>query len=167
MILINKVESKYDSEKDEEVKLDDPITRWKKLLGNKDPEVAKTENEDCLRAKYGTSLIYNAFHGSDNPRAANKERDIFKFEIPEKIPEFSYLSAKDSKVPMDNILKFLYPPNLEHPNTTGRLDIFAMFGPARAHFSVDCGFTNDGMKIVKRRLREALSETFREEEEEK
>lgn len=44
MLLINKVESKYDEEKEEEVKLEDPITRWKKLIGPFSPDIAKQKD---------------------------------------------------------------------------------------------------------------------------
>lgn len=47
-VLINKVDSKFDQAKNEEVKLEDPITRFKKLLGNKNPADAKTENPNSL-----------------------------------------------------------------------------------------------------------------------
>jgi len=111
MLLINKVETRYDEEKEEEVKLEDPITRWKKLIGPSNPEEAKTKSDKCLRAQYGLDIIRNGFHGSDDPHSANKERDIFKFSIPEKIPEFKY---ERYKVTMEHLLKFCFPPNLEH-----------------------------------------------------
>lgn len=81
LLLINKTDVKIDPETREETKLEDPITRFKKLLGKLDPEEAKAEDENSLRAKYGVSLIPQGagFWGSDNARAANKERDIFKF----------------------------------------------------------------------------------------
>ena len=42
LLLINKVDSVWNEEKQEEVKLESPIVRWKELIGDKDPEVAKT-----------------------------------------------------------------------------------------------------------------------------
>ena len=42
-LLINKVDTVYDPEKEIEVKLDSPIERWKQLLGNKDPAEATSE----------------------------------------------------------------------------------------------------------------------------
>ena len=154
LLLINKVETTYDEEKEEEVKLEDPITRWKKLIGPSDPEEAKGENENCLRALYGEDLIRNGFHGSDDPRAANKERDIFKFSIPEKIPEFKY---ERYKVTMDHLLRFCYPPNLEHSDVTGRLDLFALYGPTVDYHSVDSSFCNKCIKIAKACLRESIA----------
>ena len=44
LLLINKVDKVWDEEKQEDVKLESPIIRWKNLIGNKDPEVAKTED---------------------------------------------------------------------------------------------------------------------------
>lgn len=43
LLLINKVDFVWDEQAQEEVKLDSPIVRWKKLLGNKDPAEAKSE----------------------------------------------------------------------------------------------------------------------------
>lgn len=42
LLLINKVDQVWDTKRGEEVKLESPIQRWKELIGNKDPEVAKT-----------------------------------------------------------------------------------------------------------------------------
>jgi hypothetical protein len=40
-LLINKVDKVYDPEKEMDVKLESPITRWKQLIGDKNPEFAK------------------------------------------------------------------------------------------------------------------------------
>lgn len=50
LLLINSRETYWDEEKEMDVREEDPITRWKKLLGNKDPEVAKSEEPESLRA---------------------------------------------------------------------------------------------------------------------
>lgn len=164
MLLINKVDTTYDEEKEEEVKLDNPITRWKKLIGPSDPEVARNEHPESLRAKYGEDLIRNGFHGSDDPRSANKERDIFKFSIPEKIPEFNY---ERYKLTMDHILKFCYPPNLEHSNVSGRLDLIALYGPTVNYCSVDGCFCYKCIKIAKDCLKESIAADEAKERREK
>jgi hypothetical protein len=41
MVLINKSETIYDEAKEEDVKLESPIIRWKNLIGDKDPNEAK------------------------------------------------------------------------------------------------------------------------------
>lgn len=66
-VLINKVDSKFDPVKNEEVKLEDPITWFKKILGHKNPADAKTENPNSLRALFGVDLIKNGFYASDTP----------------------------------------------------------------------------------------------------
>ena len=79
MLLVNKVEKIPNEDPTmEDIILEAPVIRWKKLLGDKQPEVAR-EEPNCLRAKYGVDVIKNALHGSDDPKAANKERDIFLF----------------------------------------------------------------------------------------
>ena len=155
MVLINKVETVYDEQKDEDVKLDSPIVRWKALLGDKNPNDARTSDPKSLRAIYGVDIIKNAFHGSDDPKSANKERDIFLFPIPERPPEFSYIRTK---ITMDTILKFLFPPNLEHSNSTGRLDLFALYGPIVCYHSVDACFCGKCTKIAKAQLEESIKE---------
>lgn len=164
LLLINKTDTVWSEEAQEDVKLDSPITRWKQLIGNRDPEVAKTEEplpgpkvinpetkeeEESkitrLRGEYGKDAIRNAFWGSDDAKAANKERDIFLLPIPEKPPEFKFIKTK---VSIDNILKFMFPPNLEHSNSTGRLDLFALYGPTVNYHSVE-HFGGDCIKIAK------------------
>lgn len=149
LVLINKVDSKIDPSTNEEIKLDDPITRFKKLLGNKNPSDAKTESAEALWGKFGIDIIWNGFWGSDDPKSANKERDIFKFPIPEKIPEFKF---ERFKITLEDIMKFIFPSNLEHSNSTGRLDVFALYGPIVAYHSVDKCFCMGCIKIAKQRL---------------
>jgi hypothetical protein len=100
-----------------------------------------------LRGIFGKDIIRNAFWGSDDAKSANKERDIFLLPIPEKPPAFSYIRTK---VTVDNILKFMFPPNLEHPNSTGRLDLFALYGPTVHYHSVDSCFCKECMAIAKK-----------------
>ena len=82
------MESVYDEKKEEDVKLESPIVRWKKMIGDKEPAEDKAKDPNSLRAKYGVDIIRNAFHGSDDPKSANKERDVFLFPVPEKPPDF-------------------------------------------------------------------------------
>ena len=98
-----------------------------------------------MRGKYGKDAIKNGFWGSDDAKAANKERDVFLLPIPEKPPEFKYIKTK---VTIDNILKFMFPPNLEHSNSTGRLDLFALYGPTVNYHQVD-HFGPKDIKIAK------------------
>lgn len=107
------------------------------------------EEAGSLRGKYGVDVIKNGLHGSDDAKAANKERDIFLFQIPERPPPFEYVRTKIS---LDTIFKFLYPSNLEHANSTGRLDLLALYGPIVNYHSVDSCFCNVCVKIAKEQL---------------
>ena len=146
--------------------------RWKRLVGHRDPDQAKTEeplpgpnkfNEETkeeekttvpmLRATYGRDVIRNAFWGSDDAKSANRERDVFLLPIPERPPEFKYIRTK---VTIDNILKFMFPPNLEHSNSTGRLDLFALYGPTVNYHSVD-QFCHKCIKTAKNQLNLAIA----------
>lgn len=56
LLLVNRyntVLADPNDENSEEVTLESPIARWKALLGDKNPEEAKTENPESLRALYG------------------------------------------------------------------------------------------------------------------
>ena len=112
-----------------------------------------------MRATFGKDWIRNAFWASDDAKAANKERDIFLLPIPERPPEFKYIRTK---VTIDNILKFMFPPNLEHSNSTGRLDLFAMYGPTVNYHSVD-SFCGNCIKVAKSQLKIMIQRKIDEE----
>ena len=44
----------------------DPVLKWKEIIGPSNPEEAKKAKPNSLRAKYGTTVTKNEFHGSDN-----------------------------------------------------------------------------------------------------
>jgi nucleoside-diphosphate kinase len=44
----------------------DPVLKWKDMIGPSNPDDAKKSKPSSFRAKYGTTLIKNEFHGSDN-----------------------------------------------------------------------------------------------------
>ncbi len=160
MLLVNskdKVENPEDPD-GEEITLEAPVKRWKALIGNRDPDVAR--ESEGLRGVYGKDPILNAFHGADDAKAANKERDVFLFPIPERPPEFEYLRTK---VSIETIFKFLFPPNLEHANSTGRLDLFALYGPIVDYHSVDYCFCANCQPVAKAQLLISIKE--REERE--
>lgn len=58
MLLINKSETiPHPTDPNaEDIKLEAPVARWKQLIGDKQPEIAK-ENPNCLRAKFGKDVI--------------------------------------------------------------------------------------------------------------
>lgn len=95
----------------------DPITLLKEMLGNKDPEVAKKAEggANTLRAKYGKDIIKNEFYASDDQLSANKERDIFRFPIPQKNP---MLKMDKYKLSLETLWSFLHPKTMEHSDVS-------------------------------------------------
>ena len=82
---------------------------------------------------------------------ANRERDIFDLPIPVREPDFAFDNYKTT---LETLLKFIYPPHLEHPNACGRLDLVATYGPIVNHHSVDLGcFCTPCSRIAKQKLR--------------
>lgn len=56
------------------------------------------------------------------------------------------------------ILGFCFPANLEHANSTGRLDLFALYGPVVNYHSVDSCFCKTCVSIAKERLVSVIAE---------
>ena len=57
--------------------IEDPIGKWKKIIGNKDPLECKKLDAEALRGIYGESIVKNELHGSDDVYDSNKERNTF------------------------------------------------------------------------------------------
>lgn len=79
----------------------DAINHWRKVIGPTDPEVAKEEAPESIRAKFATSERHNCVHGADSEKNAVKEIDFF-FNV--------IVGAKEQKTLMTRI-----PP--VYPNT--------------------------------------------------
>ncbi|KAL0974007.1 hypothetical protein UPYG_G00214190 [Umbra pygmaea] len=66
---------------------DQAIGHWKTLIGPEDSIKAKETHPECLRAKFGTSVLKNAVHGSDSFSSAERElKYIFPNTVIEPIP---------------------------------------------------------------------------------
>jgi len=53
---------------------EDAVTRWRNLMGATDPQAAA---DGTVRKLYGTSVQFNACHGSDAPETAASETAFF------------------------------------------------------------------------------------------
>lgn len=84
MVLINKNETFVDTN-GINTQYAPPYSRWKDLMGNKDPVTAKTANPNCLRALHGIDIIKNEFWGSDSASDSYRELSIFMFPLPAKV----------------------------------------------------------------------------------
>ncbi|XP_028271270.1 nucleoside diphosphate kinase homolog 5 [Parambassis ranga] len=63
---------------------DNAIDHWKSIIGPVNSTKARESHPECLRAKYGTSHLKNAVHGSETFYAAVKE---IKFMFPDSVIE--------------------------------------------------------------------------------
>ncbi|KAL1781668.1 thioredoxin domain-containing protein 6 [Sigmodon hispidus] len=52
---------------------EDVVTAWRTFLGPCDPDEARRENPESLRAQYGTEMPFNAVHGSRDRDDADRE----------------------------------------------------------------------------------------------
>lgn len=51
----------------------DAVMGWRAVIGPTDPEQAKEQDPNCLRAIFGKSALENAVHGSSDPEHAREE----------------------------------------------------------------------------------------------
>ncbi|XP_073915244.1 thioredoxin domain-containing protein 6 isoform X2 [Castor canadensis] len=68
---------------------EDVVTAWRALMGPCDPDVARREQPESLRAQYGTEMPFNAVHGSQDREDANRELGLLfpSFKFSDKGPE--------------------------------------------------------------------------------
>ncbi|XP_008835658.1 thioredoxin domain-containing protein 6 isoform X2 [Nannospalax galili] len=69
---------------------EDVITAWRSFMGPCDPNVARRERPESLRAQYGTEMPFNAVHGSWDREDAYRELVLL-------FPSFKF-SEKDTEV---------------------------------------------------------------------
>nr|KAF6420890.1 NME/NM23 family member 9 [Molossus molossus] len=70
---------------------EDVFAAWRTLMGPCDPNVARREQPDSLRAQYGTEMPFNAVHGSRDGEDAGRELALLfpSFKFSDKVPEAS------------------------------------------------------------------------------
>ncbi|XP_059776226.1 thioredoxin domain-containing protein 6 isoform X2 [Balaenoptera ricei] len=68
---------------------EDVVTAWQTLMGPCDPDVARREQPDSLRAQYGTEMPFNAVHGSRDSEDARREMALLfpSFKFSDQVPE--------------------------------------------------------------------------------
>nr|XP_057919279.1 nucleoside diphosphate kinase homolog 5-like [Doryrhamphus excisus] len=86
---------------------DNAIAHWKSIIG---PAKATESHPECLRAKYGTSELQNALHGSGSLLAAERElRFMFPYTVIERVHtrEFTieYLSRHVNQTLMQGLVE--------------------------------------------------------------
>ncbi|XP_056391291.1 thioredoxin domain-containing protein 6 isoform X2 [Hyla sarda] len=76
---------------------EDVIPSWREFIGPTDVEVAKKEKPESLRAQYGTEVLYNAVHGSNDREQASRELAFFfsSFNLQQEQAEESALKTPE------------------------------------------------------------------------
>ena len=77
---------------------------FRELIGNKDPEIAKQEMPDSLRARFGENTVKNGIHGSEPGEVAQKETSVVMALMPDLV-----IPAKPPK-PKLMQMSILIPP---------------------------------------------------------
>nr|XP_037858746.1 thioredoxin domain-containing protein 6 isoform X9 [Chlorocebus sabaeus] len=70
---------------------EDVVTSWRTVMGPCDPNVARREQPESLRAQYGTEMPFNAVHGSRDREDADRELALL-------FPSLKF-SDKDTEAP--------------------------------------------------------------------
>ncbi|KAF6100398.1 NME/NM23 family member 9 [Phyllostomus discolor] len=78
---------------------EDVVTAWRNFMGPCDPDVARREQPDSLRAQYGTEMPFNAVHGSRDGEDARRELALLfpGFKFSDQVPE-APLAQVESRV---------------------------------------------------------------------
>ncbi|XP_032264516.1 thioredoxin domain-containing protein 6 isoform X2 [Phoca vitulina] len=75
---------------------EDVTAAWRTLMGPCDPDVARREQPDSLRAQFGTEMPFNAVHGSQDRDAASRELALLfpTFKFSDEVLEASLVSSR-------------------------------------------------------------------------
>nr|XP_025874339.1 thioredoxin domain-containing protein 6 isoform X3 [Vulpes vulpes] len=87
---------------------EDVITAWRMLMGPCDPDVARREQPDSLRAQFGTEMPFNAVHGSQDRDDASRELALLfpTFKFSDEVPEASLGKSSRQFWPLLNLQFF-------------------------------------------------------------
>ena len=109
LVLTNK-EDTYLDENGIKTYYESPVQRWKEMIGDKDPNIAKT------------------------PSDAYRELSMFMLPLPAVPPKFVY---DENLIKLKTIMNFLLPPKPDHPDISGRLDLIGKYGPIMDYHILD------------------------------
>lgn len=150
ILILTNTEDTYLDEHGIKTKYKSPIDRWKEMIGNKDPAVAKADKTETLRGLFGTSIIKNGFYGSDTPSDAYRELSMLMLPLPSVPPKYIY---DEKLINMKTVLNFLIPEKPDHPDVSGRLDLMGKYGPIVNYHLLDCCICKNCKGKVREKLK--------------
>ncbi|XP_044108223.1 thioredoxin domain-containing protein 6 isoform X3 [Neovison vison] len=79
---------------------EDVIAAWRTLMGPCDPDVARREQPDSIRAQFGTEMPFNAVHGSQDREDASRELALLfpTFKFSDEVLEASLCHGAEGAV---------------------------------------------------------------------
>ncbi|XP_066100412.1 thioredoxin domain-containing protein 6 [Saccopteryx bilineata] len=100
---------------------EDVVTAWRNLMGPCDPDTARREQPDSLRAQYGTEMPFNAVHGSRDAEDASRELALLfpSFKFSDQVLEDPL--GKSSRQPHEHAGSS--PPNLGEKPQESRVHV--------------------------------------------
>jgi len=141
--------------------------------GEEEPEEEEEEGSS-LRALFGKSPLRCGVRGSSSSEElgmvlVDEQREFF-FGSDEETGIEETGGKKNrrgkrmmsAKVSMEQLLKFLFPPSVQHPLSTGRLFVFALYGPLDRDSKLRAGHM--GNHIVTARELDTMSDTLARED---
>ncbi|KAJ1667913.1 hypothetical protein EV178_000847 [Coemansia sp. RSA 1646] len=82
---------------------DDVIRGWRMMIGQTDPDVARAQAPQSIRALFGSNSARNAAHGSESPESARRELTFFFFPRIQPEEDSLMAEAETPVVPTESI----------------------------------------------------------------
>lgn len=110
------------------------------LVGSANADLWATEAaSNCLRARFGKGKHLAGVRCSTQEITVKHEIEFLLSHSGEKHRAHghnqhydgssSISASKSAQVDLDQLLNFIFPPQIQHPNSAGRLFVFALYGP--------------------------------------
>jgi nucleoside diphosphate kinase len=138
------------------------------LVGPATPE-AWASLPGCLRARFGEGTVRIGVRCTTHASTATAE---LAFLLTRTQPPSaghhqqqrmsSELPPKSVDVHLDQLLDFLFPSHVVHPNSTGRLFVFGLYGPLDGHAQLRSG--EKGLHVVSDRELDVMSSSMERED---
>ncbi|GMF43148.1 unnamed protein product [Phytophthora fragariaefolia] len=134
------------------------------LVGPADPSAWAESSQTCLRARFAKDAprklglrcstqeltaahelaFLMAHSGNKGHGHAHPQGQGHASVMP--LPGKGATAAKTAAMGLDQLLNFLFPEHLQHPNSAGRLFVFGLYGPLDAHSRLRSG--EKGLHVV-------------------
>lgn len=127
------------------------------LVGSANADLWTTEAaSNSLRARFGKEKHLAGVRCSTQEITVKHELEFLLSHLGDKQRAHGHnqhidgnshnLASKSARVDLDQLLNFIFPPQIQHPNSAGRLFVFGLYGPLDAKARLRSG--EKGLHIV-------------------